>query len=185
MPWRLRSASRCSVAFTPVSAISSAVSSSSYSASSIRVPVQVRLFVAIAVSMAILANSWDQFAPYAQRTADVVAASLISELRARGFPKDYYLNVNYPARPLEKVKGVRIVRQDTRQALDYYEKRTNPLGSIYFYPLYDLLDAGKEETDIWALKNGFVSVTPMSVDQSIQPPVAGLEFLRKLTWNSR
>jgi len=117
--------------------------------------------------------------------AAVFAASLISELRARGFPKDYYLNVNYPALPLEKVKGVRIVRQDTRQALDYYEKRTNPLGSIYFYPLYDLLDAGKEETDIWALKNGFVSVTPMSVDQSIQPPVAGLEFLRKLTWNSR
>jgi len=48
--------------------------------SSIRVPVQVRLFVAIAVSMAILANNWDQFAPYARKTADVVAASLIGEL---------------------------------------------------------------------------------------------------------
>lgn len=48
--------------------------------SSVRVPTQVRLFVAVAVSMAILANTWDQIAPHAQRSVDVVIASMISEL---------------------------------------------------------------------------------------------------------
>lgn len=48
--------------------------------SSVRVPTQVRLFVAVAVSMAILANSWDLFAPYAERTADVVVRSIVTEL---------------------------------------------------------------------------------------------------------
>ena len=117
--------------------------------------------------------------------AAAFASSLIKELKGRGFSKDSYLNVNYPALPLEKVKGVAIVRQDLRQALDYYEKRTNPQGLLYFWPCYDLLDAGSERTDIWALKNGFISVTPMSIDQTGQPALEELEFLKKLARKSR
>jgi len=47
---------------------------------SVRVPTQVRLFVAVAVSMAILANDWDMFTSHAQRTADVVVRSIVTEL---------------------------------------------------------------------------------------------------------
>lgn len=48
--------------------------------SSIRVPVQVRLFVSVAVAMALLAHVWDQIAPYAQRDVDVVTIFMLSEL---------------------------------------------------------------------------------------------------------
>ncbi|MGI6851704.1 flagellar biosynthetic protein FliR [Mesorhizobium sp. 1B3] len=48
--------------------------------SSIRVPMQVRLFMAIAVAMAILANVWDLIAPYAQRDPNVVTIFMLSEL---------------------------------------------------------------------------------------------------------
>jgi flagellar biosynthetic protein FliR len=48
--------------------------------SSVRVPVQVRLFVAIAVAMAVLANIWDQVAPYARRDSETVTVFMISEL---------------------------------------------------------------------------------------------------------
>jgi len=48
--------------------------------SSIRVPIQVRLFVSVAISMAILMNVWDQIAPYAQRNANVVTIFIVSEL---------------------------------------------------------------------------------------------------------
>jgi flagellar biosynthetic protein FliR len=48
--------------------------------SSVRVPVQVRLFAAVAISMAILANVWDQLAPFARPEVDVISITLISEL---------------------------------------------------------------------------------------------------------
>jgi flagellar biosynthetic protein FliR len=48
--------------------------------SSARVPMQVRLFVSLAVAFAILANEWDKIAPHAAANADVVAAYMVSEL---------------------------------------------------------------------------------------------------------
>ncbi|BCH30932.1 flagellar biosynthetic protein FliR [Mesorhizobium sp. L-8-10] len=47
---------------------------------SIRVPMQVRLFVSLAVAMALLANTWDQIAPFARRELDAVSILMVSEL---------------------------------------------------------------------------------------------------------
>jgi flagellar biosynthesis protein FliR len=47
--------------------------------SSVRVPVQVRLFVAIAASFALLIHLWDQILPFASQRADSLALLVVSE----------------------------------------------------------------------------------------------------------
>jgi len=48
--------------------------------SSVRVPVNVRLFVAVAVSLALLAHLWDQIAPFVDRRPGVLLPLIFSEL---------------------------------------------------------------------------------------------------------
>ncbi|MGO4841795.1 flagellar biosynthetic protein FliR, partial [Rhizobiaceae sp. 2RAB30] len=48
--------------------------------SSIRVPMQVRLFISVAVAIAMLASTWDQIAPFARRELDAVSILMVSEL---------------------------------------------------------------------------------------------------------
>lgn len=48
--------------------------------SSIRMPMQVRLFTAIAVAMAMLASVWDLIAPHVQKTPSFVTVFMLSEL---------------------------------------------------------------------------------------------------------
>jgi 5'-nucleotidase len=92
--------------------------------------------------------------------------SLVREVKKRGLRRGTYLNVNLPALPKERIKGVMVTRLDERPSLESYERRTNPEGQVTFWPLYKELGAGDTKADIWALRNGYISVTPMSIDQT-------------------
>ncbi|MBN9070470.1 MAG: flagellar type III secretion system protein FliR [Rhizobiales bacterium] len=52
--------------------------------SSIRVPIQIRLFTALAVSFALLATLWDQIVPFADRRPGILAPLIASELLIGG-----------------------------------------------------------------------------------------------------
>jgi 5'-nucleotidase len=92
--------------------------------------------------------------------------SIVREVKKRGLRRGTYLNVNIPALPKEKIKGVMVTRLDERPSLESYEGKTNAEGQIIFWPLYKELEAGDTKADIWALRNGYISVTPMSIAQT-------------------
>jgi 5'-nucleotidase len=92
--------------------------------------------------------------------------SIVREVKKRGLRRGTYLNVNIPALPKERIKGVMVTRLDERPSLESYERRTNPEGQVTFWPLYKELGAGDTKADIWALRNGYISVTPMSIAQT-------------------
>ncbi len=52
--------------------------------SSARVPIQVRLFVSVAVTGALLVNLWDQIVPFVSRRPDVLLPMILSELLVGG-----------------------------------------------------------------------------------------------------
>lgn len=112
------------------------------------------------------------------------AAALVAELLRRGSPKGVFLNVNVPALPAASIKGVRLTRQDMNPMPGGFERRTRPKkGGDYFWPIVDPQEAGPEGTDTWALRNGFITVTPFSFDQTAAWATAsgaGLEFVEKL-----
>jgi 5'-nucleotidase len=101
---------------------------------------------------------------YAAAAAFVV--ELVSELNRRPLDPGLLLNVNIPSLPKDQIKGTLVVPQDLRPALQFYERRVNPRGQVYFWNTYQELDAGPEKTDVWAVRNGYIAVTPFRVDQT-------------------
>jgi 5'-nucleotidase len=113
--------------------------------------------------------------------ADFIAA-LVEELARRGFEKGMFLNVNVPALPRDRIKGILVTRQDVRSTLEYFEKRESRDGQDFYWPSYKILDAGPAGTDTWAVRNGYISITPLTLDQTDLSGLRTLKSLEKLAW---
>jgi 5'-nucleotidase len=93
-------------------------------------------------------------------------SSLVADLLKNGLAAGTYLNVNYPALSRDKIRGVLVTRQDTRQPSERYEKVASPGGKTLYRSLWKPLIDGKPDTDTAALGSGFISVTPLQIDQT-------------------
>ncbi len=99
-------------------------------------------------------------------TARRWGADVIGPLIARGWPHDVVMNVNFPDREPDDVAGVRYCRQGFRdEAIIHTEKRTDLRGNDYYWIGYrGTLSKPGEDTDLWAVYQGHVAVTPLHVD---------------------
>lgn len=91
--------------------------------------------------------------------------SITQQALKEGMPKGTVLNVNIPKMDGDAPKGIKICRQAKANWKEQFDKRTSPTGKEYYWLTgeFELLDNG-EDTDIHALKNGFVSVVPVQFD---------------------
>ena len=115
-------------------------------------------YPAIAVSMA-------SYTPRYFETAGRVAAELVNRLRTSPIPADSILNVNVPDLPYDQLQGTLATRLGHRHKAEPVVKSEDPRGR----PIYWVGPAGAEQdagpgTDFHAVRNGFVSVTPLQVD---------------------
>jgi len=114
------------------------------------------------------------------------AASFVTELVKEVLQKELkpglFFNINIPGLPKEKIKGVLITRQDTRRTLEYYTKKKDSSGKVYFERSFKRLDPDGEKTDIWAVRNGYISITPFQFDQTDQAALKGLEAWAAKKW---
>jgi len=84
---------------------------------------------------------------------------------ANQMPKGVVLNVNFPKLPEKQIKGIKVCRQANAHWIENFDKRVNPLGREYFWLTGDFVNEDKgEDTDEWALANGYVSVVPVQFD---------------------
>jgi 5'-nucleotidase len=109
-----------------------------------------------------------------------VTAAIVRALGRDGVPKGTFLNVNVPPLPLERLRGVRITRQDMRAPVDYFTVLTAPDGSVAYVPGWKHLPPAGEGTDIWAVRNGYVSISLFGFDQSAAAPPGAFHLLRRL-----
>jgi 5'-nucleotidase len=86
------------------------------------------------------------------------------------------LNVNIPK---GKPKGIKICRQAKGYWEDSFEVRTDPTGNEYYWMKGDfkVLENG-EDTDLWALDHGYISVVPTQFDMTAHHVIANLN-----TWD--
>ena len=116
---------------------------------------------AIATSMAAASVARDVGAA-AQQVAGVVR-----QVRDHGLPAQTFLNVNIPPMPAGGYKGYRVTTQAAvRAGVETFaeEKRPGTDRTIY-WSVYREGAAAPEGTDIWAVNNGYVSITPMHVGE--------------------
>ena len=103
-------------------------------------------------------------------TADFEAAKhyvkIISQnVLYNGLNEGVVLNVNIPKLPKSSINGIKICRQARANWVEDFDKRTNPQGREYYWLTgkFVNLDHG-QDTDEWALSNGYVSVVPVQFD---------------------
>lgn len=108
------------------------------------------------------------------RPAAVVAAAVAATVAETGLAAGEFLNVNVPRRPLAELRGVEVTRLGRRIYRDVLVKRIDPLGRPYYWiggdPPTGDPDPG---TDIWAVENGYVSVTPVQMDMTARHRLDG------------
>lgn len=100
--------------------------------------------------------------------AGAIFHDVLQRLLKVGIQPGQCLSINLPALPAgEMPKGVRVVRQCTRPWIDTYEKRLDPRGREYFWnnSIFTLGDTDAD-TDVAALRDGYVTVTPLQFDMT-------------------
>jgi 5'-nucleotidase len=104
------------------------------------------------------------FAPAAKAAADVIMGLLTDKTEKNRQP---IWNINLPYRENGQFEGVLYTRQGVRLYRDVLEKRLDPQGRPYYWiggeAPTGLMDEG---TDYWAIKRGFISVTPLQMDMT-------------------
>ncbi|MGD8796771.1 MAG: 5'/3'-nucleotidase SurE [Thiohalophilus sp.] len=115
---------------------------------------------AIAIS---LASSSHRFQHY--DTAGSVARDFVEQLASNPLPQDTILNINVPDLPLEELSGYQATRLGHRHKAEPVIRAEDPRGrDIYWVgPPGAEQDAGPG-TDFYAVRNGYVSVTPIQID---------------------
>lgn len=92
-------------------------------------------------------------------------SAVAKQVLANGLPSNTLLNVNFPKG--ENIKGIKICRQANGHWVEEFDERTDPHGRDYFWMTgrFELNDRG-EDTDAYALNNGYVSVVPVQYDMT-------------------
>lgn len=93
---------------------------------------------------------------------------ICEEALKNGLPDFVCLNVNIPNTKEEYIKGIKVCRQANGNWTEEFEEREDPNGDIYFWlkGTFHNYDKGKQDTDIWALENNYVSVVPTHYDMT-------------------
>ncbi|MFV1975162.1 MAG: 5'/3'-nucleotidase SurE [Candidatus Scalindua sp.] len=130
----------------------------------------------VAISLEISESSPDV------RGAAETAKDIIALIMKKELPRGTLLNVNIPHISKDKIKGVKITKQFSGDFDEHYEKRADPRGVAYYWlagtgwPKKDVIG-----TDMHALKDGYISITPLRYDLTDK---AFLREVESWEWNT-
>ncbi|MCX6280772.1 MAG: 5'/3'-nucleotidase SurE [Bacteroidetes bacterium] len=90
---------------------------------------------------------------------------IISEVIRQKLPVGVCLNVNIPAIPEKKIRGIKVCRQAEGTWQEDFVERTDPHGKQYYWMTGVFIKTGHgKDTDEWALEHDFVAVVPVQFD---------------------
>ena len=96
-------------------------------------------------------------------------------------PRPLCLNVNIPKLSLQDIKGLRICRQTRGYWREEFFKREDPNGRNYYWMTgaFNNHEPEAQDSDEWALANGYVSVVPIQMDMTAHTQINGLKEVLK------
>ncbi|MDA3862153.1 MAG: 5'/3'-nucleotidase SurE [Melioribacteraceae bacterium] len=112
-----------------------------------------------------MAISVDSHTPKHYEYAAKLAKKLAKFICEKKLRTGTLLNVNVPDLPEEEIAGISVTRQGETRWDDFYEERIDPYGEKYYWLTgkMDYQDI-ENDRDVIALKNGYVSITPVHFD---------------------
>ena len=101
--------------------------------------------------------------------------SIALEVLEKGMPKGVALNVNFPPKRNENIKGVKICRQARAKWQEEFDERFDPHGRRYFWMAGNFVNFDKgEDNDEWAIANNYVSIVPCMFDLTAHHAISQL-----------
>ena len=97
----------------------------------------------------------------AKRYAGMIAKNVLES----GLPIGTLLNVNIPNLPIASLKGVKVCRQANAKWEEEFDERLDPNKRKYYWLTGKFVNHDKgQDTDEWALSNGYISLVPVQFD---------------------
>ncbi|MBU1045195.1 MAG: 5'/3'-nucleotidase SurE [Candidatus Omnitrophica bacterium] len=107
------------------------------------------------------------------------ACTLAKKFEKKGIEDGVLLNVNIPSVEKSKIKGVRITRQGKSLYKEEFVKRLDPRGRIYYWLTGKVQWIKKtDDTDIRAIEENFVSITPLQFDLTAYRAIENLKKIK-------
>jgi 5'-nucleotidase len=129
-----------------------------------------------AIAVSLNRTGADDYRGAAQATLEIATI-----VKAQGLPRGVFLNVAVPAGTRQSFKGLRVTRQSAMPGVERFEERKTPYGRRYFWDVYEDADSRRAEagTDVSAVGEGYVSVTPLHVGEFDEKTFDGLKNIVK------
>ena len=94
-----------------------------------------------------------------------VVKTIAKQVLVNGLQPGFTLNVNIPSLPTKEIKGIKVCRQAMGHWVEEFNERLDPNKRKYYWLTGQFINPDKgEDTDEWALHNGYVSVVPVQFD---------------------
>ena len=95
------------------------------------------------------------------QTAAKLARLLIQRIKTGILPTDIFINVNLPDRPLPQIKGIAITQPAHKTHIDTVEEGSDGRRDYYWLVRSKLNNHAENGTDILALEQSYISITPL------------------------
>ena len=123
--------------------------------------------------------SLDDYSHDADFTASIVFSGRIVEMALKNkFKETFLLNVNIPRLNTDEIKGIKVCRQSNGKWVEEFMESVDPRGVPYYWMTgkFENLEPEATDTDLWAIKNGFVSIVPSCFDLTKHSIINDLNF---------
>lgn len=112
-----------------------------------------------------VAMSLDSWQSFDFTPAAKTARRVVEKMMNKSLPPNTLLNVNVPALPENQLKGITITKLGIRNYENTFERRQDPRGRTYYWMSGHISETENDpDSDITAVKNGKISVTPIHFD---------------------
>lgn len=101
--------------------------------------------------------------------------TIAEQVLQNGIPKGVALNVNFPPKRNEALRGIKVCRQARAKWQEDFDERFDPNGRKYFWMAGNFVNFDKgEDNDEWAIANNYVSVVPCQFDLTAHHAISQL-----------
>jgi 5'-nucleotidase len=114
-----------------------------------------------------------------------VIKELLKKIDDIKLPKQTLLNVNIPSIEKNDIVGIKITKLGIRKWKNTFDVRKDPRGRTYYWMGGEADDDNNDnETDIYSIKNNWVTITPIHFDLTCHESMTKIKFLEEFTWGN-
>jgi len=107
----------------------------------------------------------------------IMALDIIQKVIKNGLPEKTFLNVSFPNMPKEEIKGIKVTKQGRGVYDEEIREYISPSGEKYYWigGKENLSAECDDNSDYTAVKNGYISVTPIKTDLTAYDEIKKVE----------